>query len=430
MVPLLTAFSDFCEHYQIDTFPDFINTKLMYLMPDIVDMPEISVDPASLVLYYSVLYHGSLMISDETRRQEGTLEQKIYICCLRAIPAWEGQAVKTKTDLIAAILLTRAALQQCDFEFSWRMYKLVCQCVQTLNMHKMDQSFPGILMSPELLSDGADHHRKGLWGLVLVELFFRLLHDKPATMTANLTEWRVNLPWLNSDPGLTEHVVPTLTFLVKSRLTFLLLRFFDIFSEDTQDKNSVVDSVEGLCGEIEDLFEEWSLRDALTKQEDNSAYWWMLYDLMITGYSSVMVMIYKIATLKSDRSGTLCTADDVPVTPLSVNTARRILDLARLTLERYPSPATASYEFGAFRCYVAYGCMVNHLSSSNPTKLAAKDMKLLEQVAHSMSIIAETDKDLLPLARTLHDLNEGIHASWEEKTVENDGMAGEEGSQE
>lgn len=107
MVPLLTACSDFCEHYQIDTFPGFINTKLMYLMPDIVDMPEISVDPASLVLYYCVLYHGSLMISDETRRQEGTLEQKIYICCLRAIPAWEGQAVKTKTDLIAAILLVR-----------------------------------------------------------------------------------------------------------------------------------------------------------------------------------------------------------------------------------------------------------------------------------------------------------------------------------
>jgi hypothetical protein len=76
--------------------------------------------------------------------------------------------------------------------------------------------------------------------------------------------------------------------------------------------------------------------------------------------------------------------------------------------------------------------MVNHLSSSDPTELgstAAKDMTLLEQVAHSMSVIAETDQDLLPLARTLHDLNEGIHASWEEKTVENDGMTGEEGSQ-
>lgn len=79
----------------------------MYLMPDIVDMPEINVDPASLILYYSVLYHGSLMITDETRRQEGTLEQRVYISCLRAIPAWEEQAVKTKTGLIAAILLVR-----------------------------------------------------------------------------------------------------------------------------------------------------------------------------------------------------------------------------------------------------------------------------------------------------------------------------------
>lgn len=146
----------------------------------------------------------------------------------------------------------------------------------------------------------------------------------------------------------------------------------------------------------------------------------------------MMVMIYKTAALRSDTCGTPCPADDVPVTPLSVKTARRILDLARLSLGRYPSPATASYEFGAFRCYVAYGCMVNHLSSSDPTEpgsSAVKDLKLLEQVAHCMSLIAETDQDLLPLARTLHDLNEGIHMSWKEKTGGNDGITGEEGSQ-
>ncbi|KAM5349857.1 hypothetical protein ACJ41O_006362 [Fusarium nematophilum] len=422
---------NFCEHYQIDTFPGFVNIKLMYLMPDIIDMPEISLDPAALALYYSVLYHGSLMTSDEMRPQERNLNQRMYLWCLQALPAWKGQAAKTKTDLITAILLMRAAFQQCDFEFSWKMYKLVCECVQSLNMHHIDQSFSGTVMNPELLSDDADHHRKGLWALVLVDLFFRLLHDKPATMTANLTEWRVNLPWLNADPGLVEHVVPTLTFLVKSRLTFLLLRFFDFFSEDAQDKSRMINRVEGLCGEIEELFEEWSLRDSMAKNQGNVGYWWMIYDLLITGYSSMMIMIQKTAALQSDRAGTLGTAE-LPITPLSVSTSRRIMDLTRLSLGKYPSPATASNAFVAFRCYIAYGCLVNYLSSSDPEELgpsAASDMELLERVAQSMSVIADMDQDLLPMARTLHELNRGIYEVWKERAGNNERMAGEVGGQ-
>lgn len=153
----------------------------------------------------------------------------------------------------------RASFQQCDFQRSWNMYNIVCQCVEKLNMHNIDQSLSNTLMNPELLSDEPDHHRQGLWALVLVDLFFRLLHDKPAIMSANLVEWRVNLPWLDADPELTEHVVPTLAFLVKSRLTFLLLRFFEMFDQDSDDQNNAIKHVAGLCAEMEELFEEWSV---------------------------------------------------------------------------------------------------------------------------------------------------------------------------
>lgn len=77
----------------------------MYLILDIIDMPEISVGPAALILYYSILYHGSLTILPETTPQVGNLTQAMYIHCLRAIPAWQKQASGTKTDLIIAILL-------------------------------------------------------------------------------------------------------------------------------------------------------------------------------------------------------------------------------------------------------------------------------------------------------------------------------------
>ncbi|KAM6506919.1 hypothetical protein FALCPG4_018737 [Fusarium falciforme] len=329
--------------------------------------------------------------------QDENFSQRIYLSCHRAIPAWQRRATGTKADLMAAILLMRTASQQGDFELSWNI----------------------TLMDPELLSDGADYHRRGLWALVLVDLFFRLLYDKPAILTANMTEWRVNLPWLDTDPGLTEHAVPTMAFLVKSRLTFLLLRFFDIISQGAEDKISVINRVEGLCADIEELFEEWSVRDSMKAHEDNVAYWWMLYDLMLTGYCSIMFMRRKMAVLQFDLSGTFNTDEDVPITTLSTNTARRIMDLARLSLRKYPHPATASTVFGAFRCYVAYGSLARHLFCGDPRELglaAATDMALLEQVAQSMSTIAEMDKDFVPLVRTFHELNTGIHAKWKATT--------------
>ena len=153
----------------------------------------------------------------------------------------------------------RAGFQQCDFEFSWGMYQMVYKSVHTLNMHRIDQSPSSMLKDPELLTLEADHHRKGLWTLVLVDLFFRLLHDKPAVMTANSVEWRVNLPWLNEAPDISEQFVPTLIFLAKSKLTFLLLRFFERFSQGADGRSNVVDHVEELCTEVEQLLEEWSV---------------------------------------------------------------------------------------------------------------------------------------------------------------------------
>lgn len=151
----------------------------------------------------------------------------------------------------------RASFQQCDFEFSWNMYRIVYQCVKKLNLHNLDQDFPGtfIQQSPD---QGTDHDRQGLWSLVLVDLFFRMLHDKPPIMTANLTEWRVNLPAINIVPEQPEHMISTLTFFFKSRLTFLLLRFFDLLAQSSDDRD-YIQRIEGLCTEIEDLIGEWSI---------------------------------------------------------------------------------------------------------------------------------------------------------------------------
>ncbi|KAJ4082480.1 hypothetical protein NW756_010169 [Fusarium oxysporum] len=340
---------NFCKHYRVDVFPDFINMELMYRIPDIINLPEITVDPAALILFHCILYHGSLTLPASIAPQDWKTTRTMYIHCLRTLPAWRMRVLGTKTDLITAILLMRAASQQCDLEFGWGMYKLVCQCIKKLNMHNLDQGFPTLFLDSELPSEGADQHRKGFWNLVLVDLFFRLLHGKPAIITADTADWRVNLPSINTAPDDTEHRASTLAFLVKSRLTLIFLRFFDKLGQDQEEEDGVVILTAGLYEEIEVLFREWSVTDSMTAYEDNDGSWWMLYDVTMTAYSSMMILSRGLVVSQSGMSIT-----------------------------------------------------------------SMADLVLLEEIAQKMTTLAEKDKDLVPMARTLDVLNKSICVQWEE----------------
>ncbi|KAH6995398.1 hypothetical protein EDB80DRAFT_755440 [Ilyonectria destructans] len=362
----------FFTHFQIDTFPSFINIKRIYLIPEIINMPEISLEPAVVVLYYSILYYGSMVIEDERDPQGGNLSQWIYGCCLRALPAWRERVLVlgTKTNLSTPILLMRASFQKYDLDFSWDMYKLVFEC-----------GLVSAFIPPE---DGEDHSRKGLWAPGFVDLFFSLLHDKPAII-GNLIKWRVNFPGINTDPEHPQHVVPTLAFFVKSRLTFLPVRFFDPFSEEEEDRNYVIKRIEGLCVEIEDLAKEWSVKDSMDANDGNVSGWWALYELTLTANCIILIMSRKMEVLQSELSGT----------------------------SRYP--ACASYTFGAFRCYMPYSCLAKQLFNGDPKEpgsTALTDMEIPEQIAGTMNAIAGKNDDILPLARTLHELNIGVYAKW------------------
>src|SRR6478609_11810502 len=100
--------------------------------------------------------------------------------------------------------------------------------------------------------------------------------------------------------------------------------------------------------------------------EENVSNWWTLYDLTLTASCSMMIMSRKMEALQSEVSGIPFPCYDKPVSVLSVNIARNVLELALLGLGKYNSPLTAAYVFGAFRCYVPYGCLASHLFVSGP----------------------------------------------------------------
>lgn len=135
------------------------------------------------------------------------------------------------------------------------MHKLACEYAQGLQMHSLDDKHNLLTVG----SANPDDDRKGMWELIQMDLFYRLIYNKPAAFSLDLAGWRVNLPWLTLDtfPD-KEAAVPTMKFIVSSRLTFVLIAFFQMF--DKLETGSVaLEAIEPLCQEIEDLMEEWGI---------------------------------------------------------------------------------------------------------------------------------------------------------------------------
>ena len=134
------------------------------------------------------------------------------------------------------------------------MHKLACEYAQASQLHILDSLEPSA-GQPSM----SDDDRIGMWDLIQLDLFFRLINNKPAAFSSHLKDWRVNMPRLSIDvPRERDDAVPTMAFLVRSRLTFILISYFQV-SETLQDEADVLAAVNPLCEEVDKIFEEWKI---------------------------------------------------------------------------------------------------------------------------------------------------------------------------
>jgi hypothetical protein len=134
------------------------------------------------------------------------------------------------------------------------MHKLACEYAQTLQMHNLDS-----LEHPVGQLSMGDHDRMGMWWLIHLDLFARLINDKPAVFSSQLNEWRVNMPRLAAEFSQERNkAVPTMAFLVRSRLTFILVRYFQV-SETLNYESDILAAINPLCENVEAIFEEWRI---------------------------------------------------------------------------------------------------------------------------------------------------------------------------
>lgn len=300
------------------------------------------------------------------------------------------------------------------------MHKLACEYAKGLQMHSLDGGdyFETIR---------TDDDRKGMWELIQTDLFYHLIYNKPATLYPSLDAWQVNLPWVSLDsPPDNGAQTATVSFLFRSRLTFVLIHFFQTI-EKLGNESEALKAIEPLCHEVEVLFEDWGIvclhhsipttvpsRSLTPLQEDwiqrsvhDQMDLWILAAIVMAGNTSIIFMLRK-ATLLNSNSPNPTTSDvNIPKTDFATRASRRILDFMyrMLRIWRFPAAETISYVLGAYRAHIAYAHVASNVINSPTPGEMAEDLDLLDRVALVIRAAAEEESDFVPLARAMKRIN-------------------------
>ncbi|KAH7006816.1 hypothetical protein EDB80DRAFT_880338 [Ilyonectria destructans] len=184
--------------------------------------------------------------------------------------------------------------------------------------------------------------------------------------------------------------VPTLTFLVSSRITFVLVRFFDLVGKASHQ--DILQKIELPCREIENLLRDWHRKlpttcyrlyeEWLQKSQDNDIDSWILVDVTLTRYTTIMFMVRKCNLLESSSPISVSSDRDVPHSPLAVNASRNILNIINRLPVRVPSSETLSIIVSFFRAFIPNSFLAsNIMRSSNPSALRP-DLEFLERIPY------------------------------------------------
>ncbi|KAI8654282.1 hypothetical protein NCS56_01385000 [Fusarium sp. Ph1] len=380
-----TWMQNYFAHMSAELFLTLVDRRLLEMMPDLVTMRHVHLDACMLLIYYAILWQGCFLPG-----------KRSFIGPDRN---WQRESAGSVTDLVAALYMMRTAAESFDFETALEMHNLACEYAEGLQMHNLDRDSRSSPDKPP----STDDDRKGMWELIQMDLFYRLIYNKPAAFSSSIQDWRVNLPWLSVDsPPDNNAPVPTMTFILRSRLALILASFFQLL-DDEEDRVDAVEAFEPLCQQIEDVFQDWKLHEWIQALRNDHVYTWILVDLALAGYTSILFMLRKAMDIDLSSPGNPSSAQLIPLTETAMRASRRILELIYHMLHEVKQPGleTLSLVLGTFRAHLAYSFVANYIISSPDPRALMSDFELLERVASCVETVAKEERDFTPLARAL-----------------------------
>ncbi|KAH8172873.1 fungal specific transcription factor [Sarocladium implicatum] len=393
-----------------------IDAKLLHLLPDLMQMEHVHVDACFLVVYYCVLWQGQFVLDEVTGRlkeEDPRLRRNIYIGGLRVVSTWQRQASGSVTDFVAATFMAQVAAENFDFQLCWEMHRHACMWSEAMHLHLDTSIETDEEASSQSLIATTDGGRMSMWNLVRTELFFRLISGKAPSFSFDLSEWRVNLPFLFFDEGDLQEAVPTTAFLAGSRVTLILIRFFQVIQEPDSHQEDRVSLVLSLCEQVEETVLDWDIFGWQQSFKRETIDGWFLSELALGCCSSILFMLRMISGQSRDQLDISATSEQMSLCKeTELRASRRIvLIVCHMTqVIRLPGPQSLSLALGMYCVQVAYATVAAHVLDQPKATTVRDDLLQLERFGRCVNGVASTASEFMPFARALLSVHARLEA--------------------
>lgn len=156
-------------------FDDSLDINLIRILPDIVNSPYVKVDPGAYIMYYNAIHWGS----HQSRGPGDSLTQAAYLKMLEAVPAWLDASTGTDMDGYTAALTTWTALNNLDYQLSWKFHCKSCHFIKDRGIDRLDM-VPAKTSQEE---NKRENTRYLYWQILSMDCLFHLFYGKPTLVS-------------------------------------------------------------------------------------------------------------------------------------------------------------------------------------------------------------------------------------------------------
>jgi hypothetical protein len=252
----------------------FIDIKLLRALPDIIESPYVNIDHGMRVMYYNALYYGL----QEIKGPGDPMTTKAYAKVLESIPAWLEAPNETDMDGHTAALTAWTAINNHDYQLSWKFHCKSCQFIKLKGIDQLDAN-PASSLDEESRRNG---YRYLHLHVVSTDTLFRLFYGKPTVIRWSPNKIRPPHTFLasNMHPSASQVIMS----VVWVRYTYLTVELLNFIDQDApmHKENSLHDKIDDFCHQLEDLIVEWKLEDLMIDETSSHEYRCLVADHVST----------------------------------------------------------------------------------------------------------------------------------------------------
>ncbi|KAF2740046.1 hypothetical protein EJ04DRAFT_483631 [Polyplosphaeria fusca] len=366
--------------------------KILRAIPNIIDSPYVNIDPTIRVLYYNALYYGLIQLHGYAEPRA----QGAYFKCLEAVPAWLKATQKGISrdglDIHTAALTAWTAVNNFDYQLSWRFH---CKCCDFLKQSGIDT----LDLSPAKTQEEEkwrDRMRPIYWHVLQTDLLFRLFYMKPQLIkyAAN----HVKTPSLFFPANMHPTAAQVTFTIVWLRYTILTVEVITALEEHPSESHQAL-LVDEYSNKMEELMTDWNLIDLMNSPKQTPTFKWLCADHIMNMYASIIGV--KRMAFRANSVG--------DIDKVTLNAARAVLSISIRFADPKAATATGlSSCFSHFKTlypFCAIFSLYEHILACRNPDECEEDLKSLEDAGVMIKDACKINSNFVPISKTVDALN-------------------------